>query len=63
MGERWKTHRDSCAGQADLLEMVLALDAAGSLALLHGGQQQANQYGDDRNHHQEFNERKSASAE
>ena len=39
--------------QAKLLEIVGALDPPGGLAgRLHGGQQQRDQYGDDRDHHQ-----------
>ena len=46
------------AGQADLLEIVGALRAAGGLAhVLHGRQEQADQDGDDGDHHQQFDER------
>ena len=45
--------------QGDLLEIVLALQARRCFAdFLHRGQKQANQDGDDGNHHQEFNEGK-----
>ena len=44
--------------QADLLEVVRALDARRRLAdLLHGRQQEADQDGDDGNHHQQLDER------
>ena len=44
--------------QADLLEVVDALAAAGGLAGgLDGGQQQADQDGDDRDDHQELDQR------
>jgi hypothetical protein len=47
-------------GQADLLEVVGALHAVGRLAhLLHGGQEQADQDGDDGNHHQQLDQGKS----
>lgn len=40
-------------GQPDLLEVVLARGTAGRLPSgLHGRQQQDNQHGDNRNHHQ-----------
>eukprot|EP01136_Pigoraptor_vietnamica_P013314 Opistho-1_new@54167 len=46
--------------QADLLEVVLARAAGRRLAdLLDGGEEEADQDGDDRNHHQEFNQGKS----
>src|SRR5262249_36159960 len=46
------------AGQADLLEVVGALGAGGSLAdLLDGGQEQADEDRDDRNHHQQLDQR------
>ena len=45
-------------GEADLLQVVLALHAGGGLAdLLDGGQQQADQDGDDGDHDQQFDER------
>src|SRR5262245_9187933 len=45
-------------GQADLLEVVLALHARGGLAhLLDGGQQQADKDGDDCYHHQQLDQR------
>jgi hypothetical protein len=48
-------------GQADLLQIVVALDPVGRLAhLLHGRQEQADQDRDDRDHRQQFNERESA---
>ena len=41
--------------QANLLEMVAALHAAGGLAGgLHGGQQQRDQHADDGDHHQQL---------
>ena len=44
--------------EADLLQVVLALGPGGGLAdLLHGGQQQADQDGDDRDDHQQLDER------
>ena len=40
-------------GQAELLQVVLALDATGGFAhLLHRGQQQPDQDGDNADHHQ-----------
>jgi len=49
--------------QADLLEVVRARHACGGLAdLLHGGQQQADQDGDDRYHHQQLDQREAAPA-
>src|SRR5262249_20248260 len=45
-------------GDADLLEVVAALHSAGGLTdLLDGGQQQADQDGDDRYHHQQLDQR------
>ena len=45
-------------GQADLLEVVDALDAAGGLARrLHGGQQQRDQDRDDRDDDQQLDQR------
>jgi hypothetical protein len=45
-------------GQSDLLEVVLALDPGGGLAhLLHGGEQEPDQDGNDGDHHQQFDER------
>ena len=45
-------------GEADLLEVVGALQARGRIAdLLDGGQQQADQDGDDGDHHQQFDQR------
>ena len=47
--------------QTDLLQVVLALHAAGRLArLLHGGKQQSNQQGDDGHHDQQFNQGEAA---
>ena len=44
--------------QADLLEVVGALDAAGRLAgRLHGRQEQGDQHGDDRDDHQQLDQR------
>jgi hypothetical protein len=46
------------AGQGNLLEVVLALGARGGFAhLLHGRQEQADQDGNDGNHHQELHKR------
>ena len=46
------------AGQGDLLEVVLALGPGGGLAdLLHGGQQHADEHGDDGEHHQQLDQR------
>src|SRR5262245_26569339 len=46
------------AGQADLLEVVGALDAAGGLAhLLHRRQEQPDQHRDDADHHQQLDQR------
>src|SRR5207249_1723110 len=48
--------------QPDLLEVVARLHAGGGLAhLLHCGQQQADQDGNDGNHHQQFDEREGGS--
>ena len=48
-------------GQAELLEVVGAVHAAGGLAdLLHRRQQQADQDGDDRDHHQQLDQREAA---
>jgi len=48
--------------QPDLLQVVLALCASSGFAsLLNRWQQQGYQNGDDRNHHQQFNQRKSPS--
>jgi hypothetical protein len=48
-------------GQTDLLEVVLTLQARGRLAdLLDGRHEQANQDGDDRNDHQQLDQRKSS---
>src|SRR5262245_4197923 len=47
------------SGQRDLLQVVLALRAGGSLThLLHGGQQQADEYRDDSDHDQQLDQRK-----
>ena len=49
--------------QADLLEVVDALDAAGRLAgRLHGGQQQGDQHGDDGDDDQQLDQRETGSA-
>ena len=48
--------------QTNLLEIVCALDPSRRLARrLHGGQEQGNQDGDDRNHDKELDEREAAS--
>ena len=45
-------------GEADLLEVVTALDAGGSRAdLLDGEEQQADEDGDDGDHHQQLDQR------
>src|SRR5262249_18529515 len=50
-------------GQAQLLEVVLALDALGRRAhLLHRRQQQPNKDGDDGDYHQQLNEREAPGA-
>ena len=50
-------------GQADLLEVVGALDAGGGRThLLDGGQQQADQHGDDSDDDQQLDQRKAAAA-
>src|SRR5579871_2574574 len=44
--------------QSQLLEAFLAAGASSGIAhFLHGGQQQPDQDGDDRDHHQQFDER------
>jgi hypothetical protein len=44
--------------QAPLLEIIFALRTAGSFSgRLHGGQKQPDERGDDRDHHQEFDQR------
>src|SRR5262249_14666483 len=49
--------------QGKLLHVVLALRALGRLAdLLHRGQQQADENGDDGNHHQQLDQRKRRSS-
>ena len=49
--------------QAQLLEVVGTLDAPGRLAgRLDGGKQQGNQYGDDCDHHQQFDQGETASS-
>ena len=48
-------------GEADLLEVVDALGTPGRLARrLHGGQQQGDQHGDDRDDHQQFDQREAS---
>ena len=48
-------------GQRQLLEVVLRLRPGGRLAdLLHGGQEQADQDRDDRDHHQQLDQRETA---
>src|SRR5262249_48505124 len=50
-------------GQADLLEVVLALHACGGLAdLLHGGQQQADQDGEDGDDDEQLDQREGTPA-
>ena len=49
--------------QAELLEIVAAPGPAGRFAnFLHRGQQQADQDGNDRDHHQQFDQREAAFA-
>ena len=49
--------------QAELLHVVLTLHAGGGLAdLLDGGQQQADQDGDDGDHHQQLDEGEAVSS-
>jgi hypothetical protein len=51
-------------GDAELLEVVLALQARGRLAdLLDGGDQQADQDGDDRDDHQQLDQRERPAAQ
>ena len=51
---------DSVSRQPKLLQVVFTLSPpSGLTCLLHGGQQQCNQNGDDRNHHQQFNQSES----
>ncbi len=46
------------ASESDLFEVVLALGAGGGLAhFLDGGQEQADQDGDDGDYHQQLNQR------
>jgi hypothetical protein len=50
-------------GQAELLEVIGALRSRRGLAhLLHGGQEQRDQDGDDRDHHQQLDEREATFA-
>ena len=52
---------EAVQGQADLLEVALAAGAVGRLAhLLHRGQEQSDQHGDDGNHHQQLDQREAA---
>ena len=45
--------------EADLLEIISTLDAASRLACgLDGGQKQSDQHGDDRDHHEQLDQRK-----
>src|SRR5260370_22603194 len=51
------------SGQAKIMEIVLRLRRVGGLAhLLHRGHQQADQHGDDGDHHQKLDERETAPA-
>jgi hypothetical protein len=48
-------------GKPYLLQIVLALSSSGSFpSLLHRRKQQRDQHGDNRDHNQQFNQRKSA---
>ena len=48
-------------GQADLFEVVGALDPAGGLAgRLNGRQQKSDQHGDNRDHDEKFNQREAS---
>ena len=59
-GERAEGALVVVQGQADLLQVVRALGAAGRLAgRLHGGQQQGDQDGDDGDHDQQLDQRES----
>src|SRR5262249_41896490 len=50
-------------GERQLLEVVLAAGPVGSLAhLLHGGQEQADEDGDDGDHHQQLDQRERAAS-
>jgi hypothetical protein len=50
-------------GQADLVQVVLAAHAAGGVAdLLHRGDEQADEDGDDGDHHQQLDQREAALA-
>jgi hypothetical protein len=50
-------------GERDLAKIILALSAtSGFPRLLHGGQQQRNQNRDNRDHHQQFNDREATTA-
>src|SRR5207249_860529 len=50
-------------GQANLLEIVRAAHTVGGLAhLLNGGQEQANEHSNNRNHYQQFDQSKAAAA-
>ena len=50
------------AREADLLQVVRALDAGRGVAdLLHGGQQETDQHRDDGDHHEQFDQRERAS--
>src|SRR6516165_6193137 len=63
---RWKASHGTLVviqGQADLLQIVGALDAPRRLAgRLYRGQQERDQDGDDGDHHQKFDERESATS-
>ena len=49
-------------GQGQLLQIIGALGASGGLSgTLHGRQQQGDEHADDRDDHEQFNERKAAS--
>jgi len=51
------------AAESELLEVILALGPPGGLACrLHGREQEADEDADDRDHHQEFDERETLNA-
>jgi hypothetical protein len=64
VGEIAVTVVEIVEADADLLEIIGRLSAIGGHAhLLHGGQQQRDKHGDDRDHDQQFDQRKTAAPE